>query len=37
MMRETRKQIIDIIEPYMDKSLSEGCYFITDGVFNKNN
>jgi len=23
---ETRKQIIELIEPYMDKTLSEGCY-----------
>lgn len=25
-MNETRKQIIEIIEPYMDKTLSQGCY-----------
>ena len=33
---ETRKQIIELIEPYMDKTLSEGClikwYFIYDKV-----
>lgn len=27
-MTKTRKQIIDIIEPYMDKTLSDGCYII---------
>ena len=26
-MHDTRKQIIELIEPYMDKSLSEGCYW----------
>ena len=26
-MNKTRKQIIELIEPYMDKTLSEGCYF----------
>jgi hypothetical protein len=25
-MRETRKQLIEILEPYMDKTLSEGCW-----------
>ena len=25
-MKETRKQIIELISDYMDKSLSEGCY-----------
>lgn len=27
-MTETRQQIIELIEPYMDKSLSVGCLFI---------
>jgi len=27
-MTETRKQIIELIEPFMDKTLSEGCYWI---------
>ena len=26
-MRETTKQIIEIIEPFMDKTLSEGCLY----------
>ena len=28
-MWEARKQIIELIEPYLDKSLSEGCYVKT--------
>ena len=29
-MTETRKQIIELIEPYMDKSLSDGCIVFWD-------
>ena len=35
IMTETRKQIIEIIEPYMDKSLSEGCLFLKNTVYPK--
>lgn len=32
-MNETRKEIIGLIEPYMDKTLSEGClYFRWNGI-----
>jgi len=32
-MTETRKQIIALIEPFMDKTLSEGCYIKSKSLF----
>lgn len=29
-MNDTRKQIIELIEPYMDKTLSEGCLILQE-------
>ena len=36
-MNETRKAIIELIEEYMDKTLSEGCYIELDYESNWNN
>ncbi len=32
-MNQTKKEIIGLIEPFMDKSLSEGCYMERWGIY----